>query len=76
MTAVLVLVTGGLRPPSWFLGRAVYDRRTALAERRYKEDPTNHGVQTGRKPVYTFSDRPDPLLDAGARLVTADFFSP
>jgi predicted Rossmann fold nucleotide-binding protein DprA/Smf involved in DNA uptake len=28
------------------------------------------------KPVYTFSDRPGPLLDAGARLVTSDFFSP
>jgi predicted Rossmann fold nucleotide-binding protein DprA/Smf involved in DNA uptake len=27
------------------------------------------------KPVYTFSDRASPLLDAGARLVTSDFFS-
>ena len=27
------------------------------------------------KPVYTFSDRQGPLLDAGARLVASDFFS-
>jgi len=27
------------------------------------------------KPVYTFSDRPSPLLSAGARLIPADFFS-
>ena len=27
------------------------------------------------KPVYTFGDRPGPLLSAGARLIPADFFS-
>jgi predicted Rossmann fold nucleotide-binding protein DprA/Smf involved in DNA uptake len=27
------------------------------------------------KPLYTFSDRPGPLLDAGARLIAPDFFS-
>lgn len=28
------------------------------------------------KPVYTFSDRPGPLLNAGAHLIPANFFSP
>ena len=27
------------------------------------------------KPVYTFSDRPGPLLNAGARLIPANFFA-
>ena len=33
------------------------------------------GLLASGKPVYTFSGRPGPLLDAGARLVTSDFFS-
>jgi predicted Rossmann fold nucleotide-binding protein DprA/Smf involved in DNA uptake len=33
------------------------------------------GLLASGKPVYTFSDRPGPLLDAGARVVTSDFFS-
>jgi hypothetical protein len=52
---------------------AVSDRRTAIGDRRYN----GHGIdlQVGSKTVYTFSDRPGPLLDAGARLIPPDFFS-
>jgi hypothetical protein len=51
------------------------ERNRFVAAPGKKTEAPALGLLASGKPVYTFSGRPGPLLDAGARLVTSDFFS-